>query len=447
MRGVFQTRWDYWLLLRLYRTAFTLAVVLFVALFPLWLFSAKRRSTLFKRLGWQPYPRREPSGQKPVWIHALSIGELLSAGSLIQRLRRELDDRPLYLSVSTASAFAMAQDRFSRYSDGLFYFPYDMQLPVSRSLGAVDPALIVLIETDIWPGFLAEVSRRGIACVLANGRLSPESFRAYRRFRLLFEPCLQTFRGIYPQSAGEAQRFLSMGVPRERLRHTGNLKFDVAAALPDSNAIAALRQEFFVSPDVPMMIAGSTHPGEEEIVRSCFLRLRGRFPKLRLIVVPRRPDRGTEVLQLFQRDGNEAALASRLDRCTQVIVVDRMGYLSRLYALADIAVVGGSFVRQGGQNPIEPAACGIPVLFGPDMHDFPDVAAWLLMAGGAIQAQNENELFAACERLLSHSDEARTMGERARSVVKQHQGATERVVQDLVAFLSGKHPALPQGCP
>lgn len=429
-----QRRWHQSIFLILYRSAFTLAMVLFVIVFPLWLFTAKRRATLFKRLGWQAYPHPGPSSLKPVWIHALSIGELLSAGSLIQRLRRDLGPRPLYLSVSTASAFAMAQDRFSQWCDGLFYFPYDVAFAVNRCLDVIDPALILLIETDLWPGFLHDVRRRRIPCVLVNGRLSPESFRAYRRLRLLFEPSLNTFDGIYPQSAGEAQRFLAVGVAPERLRQHGNLKFDVAASVPDEHAVAALREEFFVSPDARILVAGSTHRGEEGIIRSCFFRLRSRFPTLRLIIVPRRPDRGDEVLQLFQEDGTEAALASRVTRPTPVVVVDRMGYLSRLYALADVAVIGGSFVPQGGQNPIEPAACGKPVLFGPDMHDFPDVSAWLLKAGGAIQTGSERDLYAACDRLLSDPAGARDMGERARSVVMEHQGATERVVQDLADF-------------
>ena len=428
-------RWNQWMVLKLYRAAFTLAVVLFVIVFPLWLFSAKRRATLFQRLGWQSYPGRGRSPHKPVWIHALSIGELLSAASLIQRVRREMGARPLYLSVSTASAFAIAHERFSGSCDGIFYFPYDVAFAVNRCLDAVDPALIVLIETDVWPGFLAEVGRRRIPSVLVNGRLSPDSFRLYGRLHLLFEPSFNTFRWIYPQSAGEAQRFQAIGVLPERLRHTGNLKFDVAAAVPGQEALAALREELFVSPGAPTLIAGSTHRGEEELVRSCFLRLRSRFPTLRLIVVPRRPDRGMEVLQLFRQNDNDAALASHLHQSTPVLVVDRMGYLSRLYALADVAVIGGSFVPQGGQNPIEPAAWGKPVLFGPDMHDFPDVAAWLIKAGGAIQVANEDKLYDACQRLLSDPQEARTMGEQARAVVAEHQGATGRVVKDVLGLL------------
>jgi 3-deoxy-D-manno-octulosonic-acid transferase len=438
--GVVQRCWRHWMLLKVYRAAFTLVVLVFVLVFPLWLSTPKRRATLFKRLGWQPYPQR-PLPQKPLWIHALSIGELLSAGGLVRRLRRELDDRPLYLSVSTASAFSMARDRFATSCDGIFYFPYDVGFAVKRCFDAVDPALIVLVETDIWPGFLDDAHRRRIPCVLVNGRLSPESFKSYRRLRLLFETAFNSFVGIYPQSAGEAGRYLAVGVAPARLRHLGNLKFDVAASVPDQQAVAALRKEFFFSPDSRVLIAGSTHRGEEEIVRSCFLRLRDRFPRLQLIIVPRRPERGGEVVRLFQQDGTEAALGSQVNRPMPVIVIDRMGYLSGLYALAEIAVVGGSFVPQGGQNPIEPAACGKPVLFGPDMHDFPDIAAWLLNAGGAIQAAGESELHDACQRLLSNPEEAKGMGERARGVVTAHQGATERVVQDLTGFLAERGTA------
>jgi 3-deoxy-D-manno-octulosonic-acid transferase len=435
------SRWDEWMLLRLYRAAFSLVIALFVIIFPLWLFSPKRRATLFKRLGWQAYPHQlTASGQKPalkpLWIHALSIGELLSAEGLIQRLHGRLGGRPLFLSVSTASAFALARGRFAGLCDGIFYFPYDIGVAVTRCLDAVDPAVIVMVETDIWPAFLAEVRRRRIPALLINGRLSPESLRTYSRLRLLFEPSFNTFRSIYPQSASETERFLAIGVNPERLRRPGNLKFDVAAALPASHAVAAIRQELFIPADARILIAGSTHQGEEELIRSCFLRLRSRFPDLQLIVVPRRPERGSEVRSLFQADALHTALASELDRPATVVVIDRIGYLSRLYALAEVAVIGGSFVPQGGQNPIEPAAWAKPVLFGPDMHDFPDVAAWLLNAGGAIQAANEADLYEACDRLLSDPEAARAMGQQARAVVTQHQGATDRVAQEVVVLLS-----------
>lgn len=434
-----QLRWPHWIVLALYRTLFTLVLLLFVIVFPLWIFTPKRRNTLFKRLGCQDYPHARQSSDKPVWIHALSIGELLSAGNLIEQVRRAIEDRPLYLSVSTLSAFTIATERFTRFCDGLFYFPYDVAFSVTQCLNKIDPALLVLIETDIWPGFLDKVHRRQIPCLLVNGRLSPESFRSYNWFRVLFEPAFNTFRWVYPQSSREAERFLAIGLEPARLRSSGNLKFDVALTIPGTDALASLRQELNIQSDSRILIAGSTHPGEEDIVRSCFLNLRTDFPALRLILVPRRPDRGAEVLNLFRNDGIDTALLSHPSRSIPVVVVvDRMGYLSRLYALADIAVVGGSFVPKGGQNPIEPAACGTPVLFGPDMHDFPDVSKWLIDAGGAVQARNEEDLYATCHRLLADPQEARMMGDRARRVVTDNQGATVKIVQDIVNVLQDK---------
>ena len=428
-------RWHQQVILAVYRAGFGLAILLYlVLLLPVWVLTTKRRKTLLKRLGWQDYPRTAQSTRKPVWIHALSVGEVLSAGSLIENLRRAIGDRPLYLSVSTLSGFAIATERFSRFCDGLFYFPYDVAFSVRRSLNRIDPTLFVLVETDIWPGFLAELRRRRIPCLLVNGRLSPDSFRAYRFFRMLFEPAFNTFRWVYPQSPGEAARFLLLGLEPARLRSTGNLKFDVALSIPGEEALASLRQEINFPSDSRVMIAGSTHPGEEEMIRSVFFRMREEFPHLRLIIVPRRPERGAEVLNLFRNDPVEVSLLSRPNGSTPVVVVvDRMGYLSRLYSLADVAVVGGSFVPKGGQNPIEPAACGKPVLFGPDMDDFPDVSRWLLEAGGAVQVRNEQELYAECRRLLVNPQQARIMGDRARRVVTENQGTTVKIVQEIVS--------------
>jgi 3-deoxy-D-manno-octulosonic-acid transferase len=174
------------------------------------------------------------------------------------------------------------------------------------------------------------------------------------------------------------------------------------------------------------------------MIRAVFLRLREEFRNLRLILVPRRPERGAEVLNLFRNDGVEVSLLSQpKSSLPVVVVVDRMGYLSRLYALADVAVVGGSFVPKGGQNPIEPAACGKPILFGPDMHDFPDVSRWLLDAGGAVQVRNEQDLYAECRRLLADPQQARIVGGRARRVVTDNQGTTVKIVQDIVSVAQG----------
>ena len=403
---------------------------------PFLLLIRKRRKTIFRRLGFQSYPGSYKSPIRPVWIHALSVGELLSTVPLIKELRAKLPSRPLYLSVSTLAAHEIAAEKTGAYVDGLFYFPYDLLLPVRRCLHRIRPALFLLIETDIWPGFLAQVRHRRIPCFLLNGRLSPASFRISRLLSVLFVPAFNTFARIYPQSPEEAERFLGLGMEAQKIHRTGNLKFDLAGALPSPETVAKLRRDLGLDREDRVLLAGSTHAGEEAMLRSTFLALRQHCPELKLVIVPRHPHRAAEVQGLF---GNDPVRVFRLTQGARspadVIVVDVMGLLSILYALADVAFVGGSLVGKGGQNPIEPAAAGKPVLFGPDMSDFPDVSRLLIEAGGAIQVQNMAELLEQCGRLFEDRELAKTMGRRARAIVDEHQGASQKIAADIAAFL------------
>ncbi|MFQ5992123.1 MAG: 3-deoxy-D-manno-octulosonic acid transferase [Nitrospiraceae bacterium] len=425
------------LALSIYRVTLSLVYPLGALLFlPVLLLIRKRRRTLFSRFGWQTYPHAHNHDAGPVWVHALSVGEVLSAVNLVTRTHAALKDRPLYVSVSTFSGFTIAQEKLGQYVDGLFYFPYDVVFAVRRCLDQVRPGLFILVETDIWPGFLAEVRRRRIPALLVNGRLSPQSFRSYRFLRPLFAAAFNTFRWIYPQSQREADRFLALGVESEKIRRSGNLKFDVADSLAASEAIQSMRESLRLDTNSLVFVAGSTHPGEEVIIRSVFLKLRDSHSNLTLIIAPRHPERSHEVCNLFGSDPFEVDLFSRVRRPdAAVLVVDRIGYLSRLYALADIAFVGGSLVPKGGHNPIEPACYGKPILFGSDMRNFPDVSEWLLEGGGAIRVNNEDDLFRESKRLLADRQLAHTVGQKAARVVEQNRGATERIVEDVVKFL------------
>lgn len=409
--------------LRAYQAAGAVLVPLAILLLlPVLLVIRKRRRTLPGRLGFQPYPDRDPAPPPPLWIHALSVGELLSASRLIELVRPRLGARKLYLSVSTLSGRETARDRLAEHVDGLFYFPYDVVFAVRRCCGGIGPGLFVLVESDLWPAAMAEMRRRGVPCLLLNGRLSPRSFAFYRRFGLLFRPVLNSFARVYPQSAREAERFVALGLDPRRIARAGNLKFDAAGEPPGDPQLAELRRELRLEAGVPVVIAGSTHAGEEAVLRSVFERLRTRFEALRLIVVPRRPQRAGEVRALFDGD-------------PQVFVVDRMGVLGRLYALADVAFVGGSLVSRGGQNPIEPAVCGKPVLFGPDMRDFPDVSRMLLEAQGAIQVRDEADLLDRLDALLGDPAEAQRMGRNARRIVDDNRGITQAIADEIGAML------------
>ena len=238
------------LALALYMVFFNFLVPLVVLpLLPFLLFIRKRRLTIFRRLGFQSYPGDGKSAHQPVWIHALSVGELLSGVPLIKELRDRLPRRPLYLSVSTLAAHELAIEKAAAYVDGLFYFPYDLLPAVRRCLGKIQPGLFLLIETDIWPGFLAELRRLGVPCFLLNARLSPASFRFSRLLSPLLVPAFDTFARIYPQSSEEAQRFLELGLDTRKIYQTGNLKFDLAGPLPSSETVAERRRELGIRRD------------------------------------------------------------------------------------------------------------------------------------------------------------------------------------------------------
>jgi 3-deoxy-D-manno-octulosonic-acid transferase len=425
------------LALVVYMTLFNLLLPLPVMpLLPFLLLIRKRRKTLFRRLGFQCYPGDNQSTSKPVWIHALSVGELLSCIPLLKELREQLPARSLVLSVSTLAAYEIASEKACAHVNGLFYFPYDLLPAVRKCLTKIRPALFLLIETDIWPGFLMETRRRGIPCFLLNGRLSSRSLQFSRLFSALFTPAFRTFARIYPQSEEEATRFLSLGVEGHKICHAGNLKFDLRDSLPSPEMIAELRRSLGVGEKDFVLLAGSTHPGEEAMLRSTFLTLRQLYAELKLIIVPRHPERADGIERIFANDPLLVALFSRGPHPeAEVTVVDCMGLLSSLYALADLAFVGGSLVKKGGQNPIEPAAAGKPVLFGPDMSDFPDVSRLLLETGGAIQVHNSSELTEQCARLLADPGLARAMGIRASSAVHEHQGTSQRIAAEIASFL------------
>ncbi len=414
------------------------------ATLPLQLLKRKRRETLFARFGLRGWPRPD-EGLEPIWFHALSVGEMLSAERVIEALCDAQPGRPVFLSVSTLAGFELARERLGERVDALFYFPYDCSWVVGRSIEAVRPAAFVLVESDIWPHFMAALGRRGVPSLLVNGRLSSRSLRFYTRWRAIFVPTMRQFRWVYPQSEFEADRFGEAGVPSGAIRRCGNLKFDVDVDKGGTKP-ATLAARLAVPSGARVLVAGSTHPGEEALVRDAYRELRVAQPDLVLILAPREPDRAREVVALFEGDGARvlSALEDRSDDAgirASVVVVDRIGVLRSLYGLADVAFVGGSLVQAGGHNPIEPAAWGKPVVFGPDMEDFPDVSRWLIEAGGGFQVGDAAGLAQRCRALLTDRRAAREAGTAARAVVDRHRGTTRALVEDILSLLPMAHAA------
>lgn len=400
---------------------------------PVLLLKEKRRETLFKRLGFQRLPRADDQ-KRPVWVHALSLGETLSCVSLVEEVRARLRERPLYFSVSTLAAMRIANDRIAPLVDGLFYFPLDLWWPARRVLQRVWPCLMVFIETDIWPGFQHQLRRTGTPAVLVNGRLSPDSYQACRRFRSLFAPALNTFRKIYPQSKTEAQRYLDVGLVPERLGGPGNLKFDVASRAPSGDEIRLLGERLGLKSSDIVLLAGSTHPGEEEVVLRAYGGVRQQVPEARLVIVPRQPRRADEVAALARRAQWNVGLFTTAESCDRwdVLVVDVMGVLSKLYYFATASFVGGSLISEGGQNPLESAAAGCPVMFGPDMSDFPDIARWLLESKAAAEVADGTTLEAKWLQVLSDANVRERMREAGLRVVQEHRGATASIAAEII---------------
>ncbi|MBW1987942.1 MAG: 3-deoxy-D-manno-octulosonic acid transferase [Deltaproteobacteria bacterium] len=406
------------------------AAVLLAAPAVLFLFFAreKRKKTLLARLGFQDYSKLPAFGPRPVWIHALSVGEVNAAAPLVRALL-EQGGRPVVATASTLTGRRRAGELFPGVP--VLYFPFDLPFSVKRVVDAINPAAFVLVETDLWPNLLLTLKRRGVPAVLANGRLSDSSFAGYRRARRLLAPALSAFFAVGAATEEDARRYAALGVPEERISVTGNLKFD--APEPEPLTVPGL------DPKTPLVVAGSTHPGEEDLLASALSGLKARLGAA-LVVAPRDPDRAGAVARLFKARGFSVSLFSGLDggAFPDVAVVDKMGLLARLYSAGRVCFVGGSLAPEGGHNPLEPAAAGRPVVFGPHMEDFSEIADTLLSRGAALST-DAPALEKVLERLLADPAEADRMGRAGLAAVRENRGSVQRTL-DLLTRAEGEAP-------
>jgi 3-deoxy-D-manno-octulosonic-acid transferase len=423
----------------LYNVILACVALLALPLLVPWVFTcAKRRATVRQRLGLFPLSamgnRKDAfRANRRIWVHALSVGEVLSALALVEQLRQCFKTDALFFSTSTQTGFAVAQSKLVSKVDALFYFPYDLLPVVRRVTRRVAPDLVILVETDIWPNFLFEMQRRRVPVFLVNARLSERSWRRYRRLVGLVRPLFGTLARVCTQTGRDAERFRQLGVARERVYATGNIKFDQASH-PEMNAnLQALHRYLKATPEQRTIVAGSTHPGEEDLIGQAWADLKRQIPGVKLILAPRDPSRAAEIRELFGRGGHEAVLWSEIFHhgtrvSFDVLLVDTIGLLGKLYALADIAIVGGSLGPFGGHNPLEPAAWSKPILFGSDMNDFRQIAQMLLAAGGAIQVTDAERLTPIMKKLLNDRQWSRDLGANAHLVFKRNQGTVAKTV-------------------
>jgi len=425
---------------RIYNICFICAFILafpFLAVRMLW--GRKYRRSFKERLGLTVincWPEKEDL--RPIWIHALSVGETLSAVPLVKALAERYPNIPLIFSTSTETGQQTALKALGGMMTNALYFPLDLFFVVRKTLKEIRPRLFVLVETDIWPNFLRELKTMAIPAVLVNGRMSSRSFKSYRTFRFFMKRVLFCFQAMGMQAPLYARRMVEMGAPEDKVFVGGNLKFDQEHRyIKQPERDEMLYSLGWCNPSKRVLVAGSTHAGEEEIILGAYSRLLQDFPDAALIVAPRNPERFEKAHSLAVDRGLRCRkLSEPVDPADQVVVVDRIGELSRLYALGEAAFVGGSMVQEGGHNLLEPAAQKKPVVFGPHMDDFQEMAELIVEAGGGMVVSNQDELYEAWKSLLDNRRLAERIGERAYEVWRTNRGALQNYLHCLETYLN-----------
>jgi 3-deoxy-D-manno-octulosonic-acid transferase len=379
-----------------------------------------------------------------LWMHAVSVGEVNVCTQLIRALEPRVPNLKIVVSTTTSTGMSELQRKLPSHI-GKIYYPIDRKKCVYRALSMIHPEAVVLVEAEIWPNFIWRVRDKKVPLFLANARLSDRSYRGYKRFGVLFRPLFAAFTGVGAQNDADAARLRELGCRPEAVQVVGSLKFD-AARLDERRLldVPVMLRQLGVAEGARLLVAGSTHAGEEVTLADQFLRLRRRFPDLFLALVPRHFERGKEVGEQLRARGVKFVYRSEITAATQLkpgdvecLLVNTTGELRFFYEHATVIFVGKSLCGTGGQNPIEPAAFGKPVVFGPNMQNFTAIVESFLREDGAVQVRNEAELEKALEDLIGDEQRRATLGRNALKVVRENRGAIERTVEMIVKHLEG----------
>ena len=412
----------------LYTAALAVGLVL---TFPYYLIRFRKyMPTIKERLGFVA----PEAGDSAIWIHAVSVGEVKAIDSLIAGMRRAFPQSRLVVSTTTPTGRALALERGD--VDRVIYFPLDLPGTVRRSLDRIRPVLVVVAETEIWPNFLRRCSRQGVPVFMVNGRISDKSYRRYKLGSRWLRRVLDGYRILGMQSNLDADRMRRLGAPRDRTVVFGNLKYDAPTFAPRLDSTLNDR----LSRMQPLMVAASTAPGEEPLVLEAYRRLRGKHPALKLLIAPRLPERFEEVEHTIQSAGFSLARRSRLSSndAADVLLLDSIGELAAVFEHAAVVFMGGTLVSRGGHNILEPARFRKPVVFGPHMENFRDMARTFLDAEAAIEVPDAAEFARRVGQILSDPALAAEVGRKAAAVAERNAGATGRALAAIRAAMNGE---------
>jgi 3-deoxy-D-manno-octulosonic-acid transferase len=420
------------------------------ALAPYYAVRAWRRgepvATVGERLGRVPpeiATRAVQAQGRAIWIHAVSVGEVLAAGALVEGLKRRFADCAIFVSTTTETGRQLARERLAS-ADGIFYFPWDSAGGVRRALRSVGPTVVIVMETEIWPNFLREARRSDVPVIFANARISQGSFARFKRWKLLvgelFARAMRDAELFLAQTPEDAARLVEMGADEEQVAVTGNLKYDVEA--PAMGEFGRwLREQIRAQERWPVLVAGSVLELEEEAVLAGYDVVQRKFRRTLLVLAPRKPGRFDEAVKIAAAGGwnvvrrSGVNIGAALDENADVLVLDSIGELAGLYSLADAAFVGGSLVPAGGHNILEPAWFAKPPVFGPSMENFRVMAAQFLAARAAVEVSSGQQLGQVWLELIEDKALSERMGRAARELCERNRGATERALDAIAGVL------------
>ncbi|MHC4124869.1 MAG: 3-deoxy-D-manno-octulosonic acid transferase [Planctomycetota bacterium] len=398
------------------------------------------------RAGWPQkfgkITRKQPD-KKCIWIHAVSVGEVNAAKTLVTELKTRFPDFEIVISATTDTGFACADALYSP-NHAVFYFPYDFSWIIQRAFRKIDPTVCLLMELEVWPNFVATAKDSHIPIVIVNGRISDKSFSIYKKTRPLVKKVFENLTAVLAQTQQYARRFKQIGVPEEKIIVTGSLKYDTAQIVEKLENADILAKQLNIGSD-RLIVAGGTGNDEEQFILDVYQKLiqQERFRDLRLAIVPRKPERFDGVAQLIQQAGFTLVRYSQLKGKTAqaeiekqaVILGDTMGDLRKFYSLATIIFVGRSLVPMGGSDMMEAAALGKCTIFGPYAFNFQQTVEALLSGGGAIMVKDESELLATCRKCLAEPAFAAQIAKNGREIIRKNQGATIKTIQQIAKFL------------